>query len=287
MDAITIGWKKQTPGRVEIGPRQKQTQKPIFRQTALRRQHRPQQPVDIFRTEPAVPNKVKFEEHPYALFAKPTFSSKSSTGSVSQIEMYNDRQLCSVRAAIATFIIAMLIIVAAGVSVGIVFATINTSGSSGSGSGSGNKNSYTTITLGSVTSSVIIGSQTGPACSAYTQIDDPTRSIYNAATSTSCDNKAIFNATSDGSWIRFAGTGGTTIPLSSAGLNHCGGYLSGYFNDTLPTPASSIVNGTVCFDSSGIECAFSINVTAVYCPSGFYVYLLPPVMVCNARYCTN
>ncbi|CAF4657811.1 unnamed protein product, partial [Rotaria socialis] len=44
MEAITIGWRKQTPGRIEIGPRQKQTQKPVLHQTALRRQHQPQQP---------------------------------------------------------------------------------------------------------------------------------------------------------------------------------------------------------------------------------------------------
>ncbi|CAF4973673.1 unnamed protein product, partial [Rotaria socialis] len=219
MEAITIGWRKQTPGRIEIGPRQKQTQKPVLHQTALRRQHQPQQPVNIFRTEPVVPNKVHFQEHPYALLAQPTFSSKSSSDSAFQVEMYNERRLCSVRAAVATFIIAILIIIAAGVSVGIVFAAINSSGSSGSGSGSDNKNSYTTITLGSVTSSVIIGSQTGPACSAYTQIDDPTRSIYNKASSSSCDNEAIFNSTGDGSWIRFVGTGGTSIPLSSAGTN--------------------------------------------------------------------
>ena len=47
----------------------------------------------------------------------------------------------------------------------------------------------------------------------------------------------VFNASNGGSWIRFVGSGGTIIPLTSPGMYHCGGYLSGWYNGTLPTTA--------------------------------------------------
>lgn len=70
-------------------------------------------------------------------------------------------------------------------------------------------------------------------------------------------------------------------------MNRCGGFLSGYFNDTLPTAGSPTINGTICFDADGGDCIFTFNVTVEYCAPGVYVYLLPPVPVCNARYCTT
>jgi hypothetical protein len=146
--------------------------------------------------------------------------------------------------------------------------------------------SVSTISSGALTSSVSVGSQTGPPCSAYTTINDPTRNYNLTESSSSCDNGPLFNTNHGGAWIRFVGTGGTTIVTSPPGVQHCGGYLPGWSNDTLPTAMNVATNGTVCFETYADECGLSVDVSVVYCPGNFYVYFLPPVLVCNSRYCT-
>jgi hypothetical protein len=137
-----------------------------------------------------------------------------------------------------------------------------------------------------MTSSVSIGSQSGTPCTSYTTINDPTRNIANSAIYSTCDDGPLFNASNDGSWIRFIGTGGTILPVTSPGLNHCGGYLAGWFNDTLPTIVGNVVNGTVCFDNYLSPCIYNVQISVINC-GGFYIYLLPTLSMCNARYCTS
>jgi len=146
--------------------------------------------------------------------------------------------------------------------------------------------SVSTISTTVVVSSVSIGSQSGAPCTSYTTINDPTRNVANTAIYGTCDTGPLFNASNGGSWIRFVGTGGTTIPLTSPGMYHCGGFASGWFNGTLPTTVGTAVNGTVCFDIDPGSCWFSISISVVNC-GGFYVYFLPPVTACNSRYCTT
>lgn len=135
------------------------------------------------------------------------------------------------------------------------------------------------------TSSINIGSQTGAPCSAYTTIDDPTRNIYQNGSYGSCDRGSLFNATDDGSWIRFIGVGGTTMAATSPGRLNCGAFLSAWFNDTLPTTVGSVYNGTVCLSGSHQPCVLMMRISVVNC-GGFYIYLLPSMPVCSARYCT-
>jgi hypothetical protein len=136
-----------------------------------------------------------------------------------------------------------------------------------------------------VVSSVSIGSQIGSPCSSYTTINDPTRNANQNGIFSTCDSGPLFNTTNGGSWIRFVGTGGTMIPLASPGPYHCGGFLSGWFNGTLPTTVGAVVNGTACFDVSTNTCWWVIDMSVTNC-GGFYVYFLRPVRVCNSRYCT-
>jgi hypothetical protein len=147
----------------------------------------------------------------------------------------------------------------------------------------------TTITSGLYTSSVSIGSQSGPPCSSYTTINDPTRSTTYVG-SNACDNGPLFNGSNGGAWIRFIGTGGTTIPTTSIGTNHCGAYLAGWYNNTLPLATNMITNGTVCFDTGVPSSTFVVYVSVILCPgtpTNYYVYFLPPTNACSARYCTN
>ena len=101
-----------------------------------------------------------------------------------------------------------------------------------------------------------------------------------------CDNGPFFNTSIGGRWIRFKGTGGTILPHTSPGVNHCGSFLAGWYNGTLPSTEETIVNGTVCFAGDENSCLFPMDISVINCEH-FYVYFLPPVEVCNARYCTN
>ena len=136
-----------------------------------------------------------------------------------------------------------------------------------------------------VTSSVSIGNQSGLPCSSYTTINDPTRNVAYFGLSM-CDNGPIFNSSNGYAWIRFDGSGGTIIPLSSPGQSHCGSYAVGWFNGTLPTIFGSTVNGSICFDTDGGDCLISRKTSVTYCIGSFYVYSLQPVPFCSARYCT-
>ncbi len=142
------------------------------------------------------------------------------------------------------------------------------------------------MTITAIVSSVSIGSQSGAPCTSYTTINDPTRNVAQTGLYGTCDRGSLFNASNGGSWIRFVGTGGTTIPLTSPGMNHCGGFLAGWYNGTLPTTVGTVVNGSICFEINLSSCDLSIPVSVINC-GGFYVYFLPSLNVCSARYCTT
>ncbi|CAF2117405.1 unnamed protein product [Rotaria magnacalcarata] len=129
------------------------------------------------------------------------------------------------------------------------------------------------------------GTSDGSPCTSYTVVNDPSRNIATSGIGGACDNGSLFNTTICGRWIRFVGTGGTIIPLQSPGENHCGAFLAGWFNGTLPTIIGTAVSGEVCFNVYGAVCRVINSVSIVNC-DGFYVYFLPPMVMCNARYCT-
>ena len=218
-----------------------------------------------------------------------------------------DRRLCSLRGAIVTFVLILVVILTTGIILGIVFGVINAQKNTSTTSAQNNQGNASTtcsalisgrsslrwslflVTATAVTSalsSVSIGSQTGAPCSAYTTINDPTRSVTQVGSSGLCDDGPLFNTSNGGAWIRFVGTGGTIIPLSSVGMNHCGAFLSSWFNGTLPTAANVIQNGTVCFETSVNQCGWQFDMSVVFCFGSYYVYFLPPVTMCSARYCT-
>ncbi|CAF3463672.1 unnamed protein product [Rotaria sp. Silwood2] len=129
------------------------------------------------------------------------------------------------------------------------------------------------------------GASGDPPCLSYTVVNDPSRNIATSGVGGICDNGPLFNTSIGGRWIRFVGTGGTIIPLTSPGVNHCGAFLTGWFNGTLPSIVGTIVSGDVCFETGGFMCLILIPVSVVHC-SSFYVYFLPPMLICDSRYCT-
>ena len=203
-----------------------------------------------------------------------------------RVSIVDNRTICSVRSTAVTIIIVIFIISAAAVAVGVTISKSSSDqGTSGTQTGNNNQNSVSTLSTTIVTSSVSIGSQTGLPCSSYTTINDPTRNANVSGLYSTCDTGPLFNTTNGGSWIRFIGTGGTIIPMTSPGPNHCGGYLPGWSNGSLPTTVGLVANTTICFELNGNPCQYLALTPLVNC-GGFYVYFLRPVRFCSGRYCT-
>ncbi|CAM2729243.1 unnamed protein product, partial [Rotaria socialis] len=101
-----------------------------------------------------------------------------------------------------------------------------------------------------------------------------------------CDNTAPFSNQSIGVWIRFIGTGGSTLPLSSPGMNLCGSTGTGWYAGSMPSSTGQITNGTACFTWYTSVCRASVSISVANCNS-FYIYFLPPAPICMARYCTT
>lgn len=125
-------------------------------------------------------------------------------------------------------------------------------------------------------------------CLFYTIIDDLSRNIAQTNMLDLCDNGEPFNSTDEtGIWIRFVGEGGTKLPISSPGRNHCGANYTGWFNGILPTIVDTKVDESVCFVKDSDDCFISLKSSVTYCLGDFYIYNLSPVPICNARYCTT
>jgi hypothetical protein len=130
------------------------------------------------------------------------------------------------------------------------------------------------------------GASGDPPCSSYTVINDPLRNVNTSGTGGVCDDGPLFNTSIGGRWIRFIGIGGTIMPLTSPGIAHCGAFLAGWFNGILPSMTGIVVSADICFEMyRGPDCNFLQNASVANCGS-FYVYFLPPIPICNARYCT-
>jgi hypothetical protein len=125
-----------------------------------------------------------------------------------------------------------------------------------------------------------------PACSAYITINDPTRSVNAPGYALGCDNTPPFTNQSSPVWMRFEGTGGSTLPLAAPSINLCGTTGTGWYSGQMPASSGQISNGTACFSWYTGTCSFSTSISVANCDS-FYIYLLPPPPACMMRYCTN
>lgn len=126
-----------------------------------------------------------------------------------------------------------------------------------------------------------------PPCSSHTVINDPSRNVNQSGIGGTCDNGPLFDTSIGGRWIRFLGTGGTMIPQSSPGANHCSAFLVAWSNASLPSTIGVISLANICVESQSIAmCSITPNTKIVNCDS-FYVYFLQPLIMCNARYCTT
>ena len=140
-------------------------------------------------------------------------------------------------------------------------------------------------TSGSSSSSSGGGGSLSSACSTYITIDDPTRNVNAPGYALGCDNTAPFTNLTSPVWIRFIGTGGSTLPLTTPGMDICGTQGTGWYDGDMPSSTGQIVNGTACFSWYTAVCRYSVSITVANCDS-FYIYRLPPAPACMMRYCT-
>ena len=52
-----------------------------------------------------------------------------------------------------------------------------------------------------------------------------------------CDSTAPFINRTQPVWIRFVGTGGTTLPLQTPGMDLCGSQSTGWYDGAMPSTA--------------------------------------------------
>lgn len=225
-----------------------------------------------------------------------------------RLRTIQDKSICSARATAITFIIIVSIILAVAIAVGVIFSTITTGQQNSTTNANQSSGLYIsflrirkiklfvilvlistispTASTTVFTSSISIGSQSGPPCSSYTTINDPSRSVLQTGLYGTCDKGPLFNTSNNGSWIRFIGSGGSIMASSPPGANRCGGYVTVWFNGTLPTTQGTMANGSICYSIELGYVLVSRDSNVVYCIGGYYIYFLPPVFICNARYCT-
>ena len=91
------------------------------------------EPTNIDRTNQGTKNHQSLTPIPTINLAK-----KSTNWKQFRIPITNDHRLCSTRGVVVTFIITLILILAAGTAVGIVFATINSQKTSQNGGNSNN-----------------------------------------------------------------------------------------------------------------------------------------------------
>ncbi|CAF4889581.1 unnamed protein product, partial [Rotaria socialis] len=118
------------------------------------------------------------------------------------------------------------------------------------------------------------------ACSSYTNISDPTRSVRYSGSS-GCDSSSF---SSSGMWVRFTGSGGTTIPTYAPGPSVCGTDATGWYITEMPSSGAT-VSGALCYQSTINKCHFYSAMQVTNCNT-YYVYFLYPPPTCNLRVCT-
>ncbi|CAF5066877.1 unnamed protein product, partial [Rotaria magnacalcarata] len=118
------------------------------------------------------------------------------------------------------------------------------------------------------------------ACSSYTTISDSTRRV-SYTTFVGCDSSSF---SSSGMWVRFTGSGGTTIPTYAPGTSVCGTSATGWYASTVPSSGAT-ASGTLCYQWTSSTCQWSSSIQVANCNT-YYVYFLYPSPVCNLRVCT-
>ncbi|CAF0795346.1 unnamed protein product [Rotaria sordida] len=296
MDSIKIEWQKKSANEVHILPNRQYFKKQSIHNLDSQEIKPKKKKVRFnFRTPSGKEQAFENTENSHSRidrtqkssFVDYDYTSSSTRIFTSEFLETDGKKNCSTRSKIITIIILIFIILTIAIVVGVVVGVTKSQQNTSEATTikNGTTFSVSTTTTTALVSSISIGNQSGPPCSSYTTINDPSRNVAQVSLYGPCDTGSPFNTSNGGSWIRFIGTGGTTLSLVEPTTSQCGGYSGGWINGTLPTTVGTVANATVCFRINKVSCLVIVYVSVINC-GGFFVYFLPPVRICNGRYCT-
>ena len=87
-------------------------------------------------------------------------------------------------------------------------------------------------------------------------------------------------------WYRFQGAAGNQMADRCVPEDHCGTYYAGWLSGAHPTVAEGVVTRRVCFTASDSCCYWYHDIRIKNCVA-YFVYELPRLNKCHARYCGN
>ena len=85
-------------------------------------------------------------------------------------------------------------------------------------------------------------------------------------------------------WYRFVGAAGVMMASHCIPMSTCNTGMAGWINGAHPAEPYVLVSRTACMHSGSSCCHLQMSVKIRNC-DGFYVYQLPALASCNARYC--
>ena len=87
-------------------------------------------------------------------------------------------------------------------------------------------------------------------------------------------------------WYRMFSPAGSKIPETPVAADHCNTAATGWLNGAHPTILDETVNRTVCFNYSENTCPYENEIKIRNC-GDYFLYYLPEVPGCYARYCSE
>ena len=87
-------------------------------------------------------------------------------------------------------------------------------------------------------------------------------------------------------WYRFQGAAGDRMASKCVPINHCGTEIPGWLSGAHPTVSEGVVTRKVCHSWSN-SCCYWFNTIRIKNCGAYFVYELPRLYRCYARFCGN
>ena len=140
MNTIGHGWKKQATILNRSSNKKNHSRRKYSRRILTTKTSDAVSTVEFERSNLDRTNQPKINNPPYAFAPPGNFTKNASKSNQFRVPISRAHRLCSTRGVVVTFIITIILIIAAGASVGIVFATINSKNAATIGGTSNNNN---------------------------------------------------------------------------------------------------------------------------------------------------
>ncbi len=123
-----------------------------------------------------------------------------------------------------------------------------------------------------------------PGCGDYAEVADPTRNLAAGENGSACDRAG--GDLPVGEWLRFVPPAGERMAEEAPEDDICGTDAPGWLMGGHPQTGEGVVERTVCFSWRDNPCRWEAQVEVLDC-GDFVLYRVPPVPICNLRYCAE